>query len=71
VREVAEVVRRFGKVVCKLHAIKGKFQTQRCPGWDRKMIEENRMRWLCNNTELLQVGEGHHPFGRSVTGVRD
>ena len=35
------------------------------------MVEKNGMWWLCGNTEIPQVGEGHHPFKESITGVWD
>ena len=30
------------------------------------MIEENQIWLICLDTEILQVGEGHHPFGGSI-----
>ena len=60
VREIVEIVGGFRKMGWNrgLRAAVGKLQVQRCTGWDREMVEENGMRWLCDNNELLQVGEG-------------
>ena len=73
VREIGEVVGGFWKVEWNrgLLATEGKFQTQRYSGWDREMVEENGMGWLCNDLEPLQVRESYHPFNRSVAGIWD
>ena len=73
VGEVLEIVGGVGKIGWnwRFQTAEGKFQAHQRTGWDGKIMQESRLRLFRNKTEFLQVGEGYHPLGGTIAGVRD
>ena len=71
VRDVGEVVDGSGEVT-RNGRFTGKieFHCHRCADRDKEMVQD-RVRWLVEHSDRLQVWERHHSFSRSVEGVRD